>query len=90
MVEGKGKKKKEKKKGERRREKEEEEEEMHEAGFQTERWQQLVGREFGGKNESEHGDGETRRAIHHVLLVAEGTRVKKREKSIAEGEVEKE
>lgn len=24
-----------------------------ETGFQTERWQQLVGREFGGKNESE-------------------------------------
>lgn len=87
MVEGREK-KEEEKKGKRRRKKEEEE--THEAGFQTERWQQLVGREFGGKNESEHGDGETRRAIHHVLLVAEGTRVKKREKSIVEGEVEKE
>lgn len=30
----------------------------HEAEFQTERWQQLVGREFGGKNESKHDDGE--------------------------------
>lgn len=86
MVEGKRKKRKRKgKKGEWRGEKE-----TRETEFQTERWQQLVGREFGGKNESKHDDGETRRAIHHVLLVAEGTRVKKRQKSIAEGEVEKE
>lgn len=28
----------------------------HKAEFQTERWQQLVGREFGGKNESKHND----------------------------------
>lgn len=26
--------------------------------YQTERWQQLVGREFGGKNESKHYAGE--------------------------------
>lgn len=26
--------------------------------YQTERWQQLVGREFGGKNESKHDVGE--------------------------------
>lgn len=45
---------------------------------------------LAGKTNPKHDDGETRRAIHHVLLVAEGTRVKKREKSIAEGEVEKE
>lgn len=47
MVEGKRKKRKRKgKKGEWRGE-----EETREAEFQTERWQQLVGREFGGKND---------------------------------------
>lgn len=44
MVEGEKKKKKEKRRTEGGTE---------ETGFQTERWQQLVGREFGGKNESE-------------------------------------
>jgi len=40
----------------------------------TERWQQLVGREFGGKNESKHDVGDEREERYITLFAGSGGR----------------